>query len=106
MNDVPKLRELILSAKFARCRSRFVVPVILYENKVGVCGGGGEGRGGEGRGGEGLLYLVLCMQNVCRSSTLSSMAELYGRSGFDWILALPTVGECYWRTPPTNSEKD
>lgn len=34
MNDVPKLRELIPPARFARCRSRFVVPVILFQNKV------------------------------------------------------------------------
>ena len=27
----------------------------------------------------------LLLQNICRSATLSTMAELYGRSGVDWI---------------------
>lgn len=35
-----------------------------------------------------VVYTVAHMhifQNVCRSATLSTMAELYGRSGMDWI---------------------
>ena len=36
VNDTVKLKELITTARFARCRSRFVMPVILYENKVGA----------------------------------------------------------------------
>ena len=32
--DMPKLRELFNKAKFARCRARFAVPVILFEGKV------------------------------------------------------------------------
>ena len=31
---MPKLREIFNKAKFARCRARFAVPVILYEGKV------------------------------------------------------------------------
>jgi len=34
LNDTAALRDLIPSARFARCRSRFVMPVILYRNKV------------------------------------------------------------------------
>lgn len=34
MYDVPKMRDLIKQARYARCRSRFPVPVILYEGKV------------------------------------------------------------------------
>ncbi|KAK3751532.1 hypothetical protein QZH41_019425, partial [Actinostola sp. cb2023] len=58
VNDNSKLRELFQKARFARCRSRFVIPVILYENK-----------------------------NICRSATLSSAAEIYGRSSYDFIFA-------------------
>ena len=32
--DVTKLKDLFSKAKMARCRSRFVVPVILFEGKV------------------------------------------------------------------------
>ena len=35
LQDVQQLRELVQRARFARCRSRFAVPVILYEGKVG-----------------------------------------------------------------------
>ena len=34
--DVNQLKELFNKAKIARCRSRFVVPVILYEGKVRI----------------------------------------------------------------------
>lgn len=34
INDTTKLKELFTTARFARCRSRFVIPVLLYENKV------------------------------------------------------------------------
>lgn len=34
VNDARKLKELFLKARIARCRSRFVVPVILFEGKV------------------------------------------------------------------------
>lgn len=33
-NDARELRDLFVKARFARCRSRFVVPVILFEGKV------------------------------------------------------------------------
>ena len=32
--DINQIRELFKQGRFARCRSRFVVPVILYEGKV------------------------------------------------------------------------
>ena len=34
VNCTVQLKELISTARYARCRSRFVVPVILFENKV------------------------------------------------------------------------
>ena len=34
--DVTKLKDLFSKAKMARCRSRFVVPVILFEGKVKI----------------------------------------------------------------------
>ncbi|XP_031571957.1 myotubularin-related protein 14-like [Actinia tenebrosa] len=58
INESSNLRELFMKARFARCRSRFVIPVILFENK-----------------------------NICRSATLSSAAEIYGRSSYDFIFA-------------------
>ncbi|XP_070557546.1 phosphatidylinositol-3,5-bisphosphate 3-phosphatase MTMR14-like [Ptychodera flava] len=54
--DLDKMQDLFTKSRFARCRSRFVVPVILYEGK-----------------------------HVCRSATLSSGPEIYGRSGFDYF---------------------
>ncbi|XP_073228303.1 phosphatidylinositol-3,5-bisphosphate 3-phosphatase MTMR14-like [Porites lutea] len=57
-NDAKKLKDLFVKARFARCRSRFVVPVILFEGK-----------------------------NICRSATLSGGAEIYGRSGYDFLFA-------------------
>lgn len=58
VNDAKKLKDLFVKARFARCRSRFVVPVILFEGK-----------------------------NICRSATLSGGAEIYGRSGYDFLFA-------------------
>ncbi|EDO36248.1 predicted protein, partial [Nematostella vectensis] len=58
VNDSTRLRELFTKARFARCRSRFVVPVILYDDK-----------------------------NICRSATLSSAAEIYGRFGYDFLFS-------------------
>nr|XP_006823541.1 PREDICTED: myotubularin-related protein 14-like [Saccoglossus kowalevskii] len=54
--DLAKMQELFTKARFARCRSRFVIPVLLYEGK-----------------------------QICRSSTLSAGAEIYGRSGLDYL---------------------
>lgn len=56
--DPNKLKELIKSARFARCRSRFPLPVILYKGR-----------------------------RVCRSATLSGGPEIYGRSGLDYLFA-------------------
>lgn len=54
--DSNKIKELFKQARFARCRSRFVVPVILFEGK-----------------------------HICRSGTLSSGAEMYSRTGLDFL---------------------
>ena len=54
--DLPKIKDLFTKARFARCRARFAVPVILYEGK-----------------------------HICRSATISGGAEIYGRSGFDFF---------------------
>lgn len=54
--DAVKLRELINKSRFARSRTRFPVPVILYKNKY-----------------------------VCRSSTLSCGPEMYTRSGINYF---------------------
>jgi len=34
VNDAVKLKEMFTTARFARCRSRFLMPVLLFENKV------------------------------------------------------------------------
>lgn len=54
--DGNKLRDLINKARFARCRARFPLPVILYKGKY-----------------------------ICRSATLSGGPEIYGRSGLDYL---------------------
>ncbi|CAG5127189.1 unnamed protein product [Candidula unifasciata] len=51
------------NARCARCRSRFVVPVILYQGK-----------------------------HICRSATLSGAAEMFGRSTTDYLLSNQNVG--------------
>lgn len=53
--DVSKIRELITMAKYARCRQRFAVPVIMYRGKY-----------------------------ICRSATISVNAETYGRKVVDY----------------------
>lgn len=53
--DATKLKDLMCKARVARCRARFPIPVILYRNKY-----------------------------ICRSATLSSGAEIYGRSVYDY----------------------
>nr|XP_046918073.1 myotubularin-related protein 14-like [Dermatophagoides farinae] len=55
--DVHKLKDLIGKARVARCRARFPIPAILYKNKY-----------------------------ICRSATLSSAAEIFGRSVLDYTL--------------------
>lgn len=58
MYDPNKVKELIKNARIARCRSRFALPVILYKGRY-----------------------------ICRSATLSSGAEIYGRSGMDYLFS-------------------
>ncbi|XP_015112350.1 myotubularin-related protein 14 [Diachasma alloeum] len=53
-----KLKDVIKSARFARCRSRFPLPVILYKGR-----------------------------HICRSATLSGGPEIYGRSGLNYLFA-------------------
>lgn len=60
--DSTKLRELMNKARFARSRTRFPVPVILYKGKF-----------------------------VCRSSTLSCGPELYTRSSFNYFFNTGTA---------------
>ena len=76
----------------ARCRSRFVVPVILFEGKV-------KKISIVLRQLKNILMFLsqLCMkpiistsvlflQHICRSATISGGAEIYGRSGLDFLL--------------------
>ncbi|KAL0977856.1 hypothetical protein UPYG_G00162230 [Umbra pygmaea] len=53
-----KLQDLVSRSKMARCRGRFVCPVILYNGK-----------------------------HICRSSTLAGWGELYGRTGYNYIFS-------------------
>ncbi|KAM5148702.1 phosphatidylinositol-3,5-bisphosphate 3-phosphatase MTMR14 isoform 2-T2 [Mantella aurantiaca] len=55
---VGKLQDLINRSKMARCRGRFVCPVILYKGK-----------------------------HICRSATLAGWGELYGKTGFNYIFS-------------------
>ncbi|PNF34451.1 hypothetical protein B7P43_G11254 [Cryptotermes secundus] len=59
MHDPTRLRDLFLKSRFARCRARFPLPVILYRGK-----------------------------HICRSSTLSGGPEIYGRSGLDYLFSV------------------
>ncbi|KAJ8046800.1 Myotubularin-related protein 14 [Holothuria leucospilota] len=56
--DIAKLRDLMHKSRLARCRGRFVVPVILYNGR-----------------------------HICRSATLAGGAEIYGRSGLNYIFS-------------------
>ncbi|XP_039627036.1 myotubularin-related protein 14 isoform X1 [Polypterus senegalus] len=56
--QVSKLQDLVNRSKMARCRGRFVCPVILYNGK-----------------------------HICRSSTLAGWGELYGRTGYNYIFS-------------------
>lgn len=53
--DIQRMKELVTMAKYARCRQRFAVPVIMYRGKY-----------------------------ICRSATLSVMPETYGRKVVDY----------------------
>ncbi|OXU26982.1 hypothetical protein TSAR_008803 [Trichomalopsis sarcophagae] len=54
--NFPTLAEKIRNARFARCRSRFPLPVIFYKRRY-----------------------------VCRSATISGGPEIYGRSGLEYF---------------------
>ncbi|XP_041490123.1 myotubularin-related protein 14 isoform X4 [Microtus oregoni] len=56
--QVSKLQDLIHRSKMARCRGRFVCPVILFKGK-----------------------------HICRSATLAGWGELYGRSGYNYLFS-------------------
>ncbi|XP_049622232.1 myotubularin-related protein 14 isoform X1 [Suncus etruscus] len=56
--QVNKLQDLICRSKMARCRGRFVCPVILFKGK-----------------------------HICRSATLAGWGELYGRTGYNYIFS-------------------
>ncbi|XP_018044999.1 PREDICTED: myotubularin-related protein 14 [Atta colombica] len=70
-----KLIKLMTRSRFARCRSRFPVPVILYKGR-----------------------------HVCRSSTLSSGPEVFGRAGLDFLLS--SVGSTSSVQPVTQVEEN
>lgn len=53
-----KLQDLVNRSKTARCRGRFVCPVILFKGK-----------------------------HICRSATLAGWGELYGRTGYNYIFS-------------------
>ncbi|KAL5287780.1 MTMR14 family protein [Megaselia abdita] len=74
-NDGSKIRDLITFAKYARCRQRFVVPVMIYKGKY-----------------------------ICRSATISVMPETYGRKVFDLAYDCFNGGENNHQasTTPTN----
>ncbi|RLU25113.1 hypothetical protein DMN91_003205 [Ooceraea biroi] len=55
-NAKNKFKKLVTQSRFARCRSRFPVPVILYKGR-----------------------------HVCRSATLSTAPEAIGRAGIDML---------------------
>ncbi|XP_072749805.1 phosphatidylinositol-3,5-bisphosphate 3-phosphatase MTMR14 [Anoplolepis gracilipes] len=57
-----KVKKLIIKSRFARCRSRFPAPVILYKSR-----------------------------HVCRSATLSVSPEILGRAGLDYISSLTNL---------------
>ncbi|XP_051837563.1 myotubularin-related protein 14 isoform X1 [Antechinus flavipes] len=56
--QVSRLQDLVNRSKMARCRGRFVCPVILYKGK-----------------------------HICRSATLAGWGELYGRTGYNYIFS-------------------
>uniref|UniRef100_A0A8C6WX43 Myotubularin related protein 14 n=1 Tax=Neogobius melanostomus TaxID=47308 RepID=A0A8C6WX43_9GOBI len=63
--QISKLQDLVNRSKLARCRGRFVCPVILYNGK-----------------------------HICRSSTLAGWGELYGRTGYNYIFSGGTDDTC------------
>ncbi|KAL0124200.1 hypothetical protein PUN28_006197 [Cardiocondyla obscurior] len=72
-----KLLNLMTNSRFARCRSRFPVPVILYKGR-----------------------------HVCRSSTLSSGPEVFGRAGLEFLLSSVASGSASSVQPVTQIEEN
>uniref|UniRef100_A0A0K8UX90 Myotubularin-related protein 14 n=1 Tax=Bactrocera latifrons TaxID=174628 RepID=A0A0K8UX90_BACLA len=70
MYDANRIRDLIIRARYARCRQRFVAPVIYF-------------RG----------------QYICRSATVSVVQETYSRYAYDYITS-GTTSETQQRTHP------
>lgn len=87
------IRELFVRSRIARCRSRFVVPVILFDGKVRIF--------------SALILKVtfdLFLQYICRSSTVASWGEVYSRSGVDRFLDTPTrTSTAFVADTPMNS---
>lgn len=78
MYDMDKLQSVIKVARRARCRGRFVAPVILYEGK-----------------------------HICRSATLSGGAEIYGRRMYGMLVSSeeePQVDSAPSTTPTDSSD--
>ncbi|KAK1158506.1 myotubularin-related protein 14 isoform X1 [Acipenser oxyrinchus oxyrinchus] len=65
--QVTKLQDLVNRSKMARCRGRFVCPVILYNGK-----------------------------HICRSSTLAGWGELYGRTGYNYIFSVTNCKDMFY----------
>ncbi|KAI3370490.1 hypothetical protein L3Q82_025251 [Scortum barcoo] len=92
--QISKLQDLVNRSKLARCRGRFVCPVILYNGKVLLLGC---------KNASSLdfysafslnkltsiktLLLSPSLQHICRSSTLAGWGELYGRTGYNYIFS-------------------
>ncbi|XP_016043272.1 myotubularin-related protein 14 isoform X3 [Erinaceus europaeus] len=74
--QVSKLQDLIYRSKMARCRGRFVCPVILFKGK-----------------------------HICRSATLAGWGELYGRTGYNYIFSAGGVDDA-WADAEDVTEED
>ncbi|KAB1263963.1 Myotubularin-related protein 14 [Camelus dromedarius] len=96
--QVSKLQDLVNRSKTARCRGRFVCPVILFKGKesehpssVGILGVLSLGIDPS----QLQLPIVLLLiagpsrvgAHICRSATLAGWGELYGRTGYNYIFS-------------------
>uniref|UniRef100_UPI00358E9C65 myotubularin-related protein 14 isoform X2 n=1 Tax=Myxine glutinosa TaxID=7769 RepID=UPI00358E9C65 len=75
--QVNNLRELVSRSRMARCRSRFICPVILYNGK-----------------------------HICRSSTLAGWGEIYGRSGYNYLFSGAGASDDYGAMEDGPAEED
>ncbi|KAM4643742.1 phosphatidylinositol-3,5-bisphosphate 3-phosphatase MTMR14 isoform 1-T1 [Discoglossus pictus] len=73
--QVSKLQDLVNRSKMARCRGRFVCPVILYKGK-----------------------------HICRSATLAGWGELYGRTGYNYIFSGGSDEACAGSEVPEDAD--